>query len=547
MPDQPGEQPPLPVAEYEQKMVGINPTEPLLNASADGGELATQPQPNQPRSRLRAAIQAGHRTQRVASEPESELLPTFKEEETATPPGQFSIPTPYEKVPLPLEPTNELTEPEDFLPPEQIANLPSPEAPVEEKIQTPHQEEMEKAAKAQALISKAQIQARQGQLDQARKLFGQAVQQDPTNAEAWTWLGGLLTDINLERAKICLTRAVELDATNERANRGLAQVNSRLEAQTQERALVLARPEIKVGLEEIIERHRQNGIEADPESIPLGGARLRPAIEKGELKPYRTRRSRVRPFPVAWGLGLLACIVAVLIWLGPLSKSNPATPATVLPPNTSVAGLNGQPVTVGATISADETFALKMRLEIDKYNQFFLTARDLRQQVTHGKILWEDYQQSARQLQIEVKNEKKPLDNLALAATPKLIQYYRELQNIAAISNQAVDFTISGIDNTSPEDLEEGNRQFNQLAVHLTELLRRLNQQVPLATPLPGATSGPVSGTPPATLPISPSNFGTVTASNPTITVAFTPAQTISAAGTISPAPTQNLTPTPIP
>src|SRR5205085_6736069 len=112
----------------------------------------------------------------------------------------------------------------------------------------------------------------------------------------------------------------------------------------------------------------------DPESIPLGGARLRPAIERGELKPYRTRRSRLRPFPVALGIGLLAGIIAVLAWLGPLSKSNSEAPATAFPPGISEAGPNGQGVTVGTTVSADETFALKMRLEIDRYNKFFLTA-----------------------------------------------------------------------------------------------------------------------------------------------------------------------------
>lgn len=530
MPDQPGEQAPLPVA--EDKQVEINPAEPRPEASADGGEPAPQPKSRQPRHRLRAAIRAiypiSHTDTETEPEFEPEQIPFYQAEETLPPVEQSANLSQAEETPLPTEQPFGLTpEPETPIPPEERPELeavppeqpatpePDQEAisvvpensleeadstisetpePAEEKDQSPSdQGELERAARAQALIARGQAQARQGQLDQARKLFGQAVQQDPTNAEAWTWLGGLLIDLNLERAKICLTRAVELDASNERANRGLTQVNSRLEAaailigETEvggdanrrvhpSRAIVLVRPEIKVGLEEIIDRQRQSGIEADPESIPLGGARLRPAIEKGELKPYRVGRPRLGSLTAGLGIGALACIIAALIWLGPLANSNSETPATA---GAFPGSFNGQP-TAPVARSADETFALRIRLEIDRYNRFILTARDQRRQVQKGQISWQAYRQSSKQLQTDVKNEKPPLDSLALATTPKLIQYYRELQNIATISNQAIDFTISGIENTSPEDLEEANHQFNEAARRLTELLRLLNQQIPL-------------------------------------------------------------------
>jgi tetratricopeptide (TPR) repeat protein len=547
IPDQPGKKTPLAAAEDAQKLAEIKPATPLPDASADGTELQTEAKPHQPRTRLRAAIRAVYNPSHVEeTEPEDwpvyqekagpEDWPVYQEETDTVSDEPISIPNLSETTPISGDHSTDLAH---FLPdgqpeiPQQTAEetLPDESPPIrptgeeavtavapvtpEKAAQPPlQQEELERAARAQALIAKAQAHARKGQLNQARQLFGMAIQQEPTNAEAWTWLGGLLADINLERAKICLTRAVELDATNERANRGLAQVNSRI-AQSEtligevevagdpnrrvhpSRAIVLVRPEeIKVGLEEIIEKLVQSGIDADPESIPLGGARIHPAREKDEFKPYRVRRSRLAAVPAGVVLALVF-FIGVLVWLGPLSKSSSETPA-----GTSAAGLNGQAAAPATVMSADASFALNMRLEIDKYNRFFLTARNLRQQIQSDKIGWEEYRQSSKQLQANIKNEKKSLDNLALQTTPRLIQFYRELQNIATISNQAVDFTMSGIENTSPEDLEEGNRQFNETARRLGELLRLLNQQVPLAVPVPAATPTPgPAGTSPATPP----------------------------------------------
>jgi tetratricopeptide (TPR) repeat protein len=570
MPDQPGEQPPGAVAGEEQPE--ISPAEP------NSHDLPAPSQTGLSRFQLRAAIRSVYRSPHpdLAPEPAPELEPEIppnpygeefsQPEGPASPVEEYSIPAPAEFSPREEKPGNPTpkepleTSPEDSFPRKEVvlpqpadevffevpfeetdpnpalaeeptlstialetfAHAPEPEETPKAEVKVPREDELVRAAKAQVLIAKARLQARQGQFELARKLFGQAITQDPTNAEAWTWLGGLLAEINLERAKVCLTRALELDAANERANRGLAEVNKRLEerarqqaeeAQRQDessasRAIVLARPEIKIGLEEVIDRQRQKGIEPDPESIPLGGARFGPAIESGELKLVQYGRPRLGKVPVAIGLVVLVGIIVALIWLGPLSHGASEGPASA-----AFAGITGQPgsnlpgnpvqtqvaaASQGAPVTSDEAFALKIRLEIDKYNRFFLTAHNLRSQVQGGEITWENYSKSSKQLQADIKAEKKPLDNLAVETTPNLIQSYRELQNIASITNNAIDFTVSGIDNTSPEDLEEGNRQFNDAARHLTDLLGLLNRQVPLTGPTPNSNIE----TPAATLPV---------------------------------------------
>lgn len=609
MPDQPGEQPPLPVAEEAQPE--IKPAVPASYPGADGGDPPPHSQTGLSRSRLRAAIWSVYHSPRPEVTP-SAPEPTGEEpsvEEPPTPPDEelepgkplevieeYSIPAPAEVLPEPEKPRKrarkikpfqrsdgaaapaasptpavltETVSPEPTYasgesaateqsessttkqPTEQpagsleetgtnpalaeeptlsttdleaFAHASAPGKDLNEAAKTPHEVELERAARTQGLITRARLQARLGHLDAARKLLGQAITEDPTNAEAWTWLGGLLAEVNLERARVCLNRAVELDATNERAKRGLAEVTRKLEEQARQqeeeaanRAIVLARPEIKIGLEEVIDRQRRQGIEPDPESIPLGGARFGPAIESGELKPFEYGRPKLGKVPVAIGLILLVGIIVALIWLGPLNHGSSNNPAT-----TVFAGTGGQPgsnipggqvqTQVAAASAAqgnppgsDAAFALKIRLEIDRYNRFFLTARDLRSQIQGNKITWDKYADASRQLQADIKAEKKPLDNLAVEATPKLIQFYRELQTIATVTGNAIDFTVSGIENTSPEDLEEGNRQFNDAARRLTDLLGSLNQQMPLTAATPGANS--ITPAPTLTVPNSGADF----------------------------------------
>ncbi|MBN9386992.1 MAG: hypothetical protein J0I20_02975 [Chloroflexi bacterium] len=450
----------------------------------------------------------------VASAPE-EFAPTQEVADTTVTGTEHSVASLEDSEANPAlaeEPTLSTTDLETF--------AHASQADLKDSGKTPHEIELERAARAQVLITKARLEARQGHLETARKLLGQAITEDPNNAEGWTWLGGLLAEVNLERAKVCLTRAVELDDTNERTKRGLAEVTRKLEEQARQqeeeaanRAIVLARPEIKIGLEEVIDRQRQQGLEPDPENIPLGGAKFGPAIESGELKPFEYGRPKLGKVPVAIGLIILVGIIVALIWLGPLSRGSSDAPAT-----TVLAGVDGQPgsnlpggqvqtqvaaasAAQGNAAGSDAAFALKIRLEIDRYNRFFLTARDLRSQVQSNKITWDKYAAAVRQLQADIKAEKKPLDNLAVEATTKLIQFYRELQTIATITGTAMDFTVSGIDNTSPEDLEEGNRQFNDAARRLTDLLGLLNQQMPLTAPTPA--SNPTTPVPTLTVPAS--------------------------------------------
>lgn len=585
MPDQPKERPTPPVAGDEPPP--SLPPDPYFPASAGGGELpASAPTGRAARSQLRAAIRSVYRSPHSAETPptpeaEPEKVADPAEEETAAsglgPVEEYSIPAPAEFIPKaekPVRPARERKEkatpaivparkapppaepakPEDAAGPVEDADpnptlageatlsttqlenyalaeaLSQPADKPKAPARTPAGEELERAALAQALIAKARLQARQGHFDLSRRLFGQAITHDPTNAEAWTWLGGLLAEINLDRAKVCLTRAVELDATNDRANRGLAEVNKRLEERTRQqedaakaeaakqedaaanRAIVLVRPEIKIGLEEVIDRQRQSGVEPDPETIPLGGARFGPAIESGELKPPRRGRPRLGKAPVAIGLVLLVGLLVALIWLGPLNHGNADAPTT-----TVLGGITGQPgsnlpgnsvqtqVAGAAPASSDEAFALKIRLEIDRYNRFFLTAHELRSQVQANKINWDRYARLSKQLQADIRAEKKPLDNLAVESTSKLIQRYRDLQSIASVTGNAIDFTVSGIDSVNPEDLEEGNRQFNDAARRLTDLLNLLNQQIPLAgaTPISNITAPPATPPGPASEAVS--------------------------------------------
>ncbi|HEX2914817.1 MAG TPA: hypothetical protein VH186_28755 [Chloroflexia bacterium] len=409
---------------------------------------------------------------------------------------------------------------------------------------------LKRAAEVESLIAKAQVLARQGKVVDARRALTRVVQLDPENSEGWTWLGGLMMSSNLESSRLCLAKAVELDPTNQRARQGLAQVVARLqpappepvaaeaetvaeahelaeqeqvaegteetgvhvdrqlslrdpelelaeETQAEEeiRAIEPARPDIRIGLEEAVENLRQSGEEADPEHVPMGGARIRPAIEKGEIDPKKLRR-RKRLFP--WlnlsngysrsmfilGIFLCICLIGLLIAVAPTIgealKSPPPTPTL-------------EPTATPPPLTADESFASRLRVEIDYYNRVINNARGLRQQVQSGKMVWGDYRNNIQSLQADLKSHKSTLDSLATGATPKLLPYYRELVNIATASMQAIDYTMSGVENTNPEDLEEGNSQFNDTARRLAELIKRLNQTSPVPTPVPTATPRPTS------------------------------------------------------
>ena len=510
MPDQRGNQPTVTPTEE------LDPAEEITgpehsNPSADGGEPETQVirPASKPRSQIRAAINSIYST-RLFTSPETEKSPAVEPKEEVKPPA--------------LDP-----------------------------------EELKKAAELQNLLAKGQLLARQGQLNEARQMFGQAVRLDPASSEAWTWLGGLLIDSNLERARLCLEKAIELDDTNERARRGLAQVEDREQSApvAPDRQLAVAgsdtelaevseeqaRPELKIGLEEVVSSLRQSGQEADPENIPLGGALIRPAVEKGELKLPKVRRRKRRSLfdklnfhPTGYQISLtvlslfiVVCLIGIVLMLLPPPPPAPEPSATPEPTATPV------------PLTSDEVFAGQLRGEMDHYARAINNANNLRQQVQKGKLAWEDYRRSVHDLQTDIKNEKKAVDSLAAKTTPRLIPYYREFQNVVAISIQAVDYTMSGVENTNPEDLEEGNSQFSEAGRRLANLSTKLNEASPIPTPVPTPTPRPTS------TPVPPSSgpqpTGDTTPAPGITTAAASPGVSSPAAGSIRPDITPAATP----
>jgi hypothetical protein len=164
----------------------------------------------------------------------------------------------------------------------------------------------------------------------------------------------------------------------------------------------------------------------------------------------------------------------------------------------------------------------------------------LRQQVQKGKLAWEDYRRSVHDLQTDIKNEKKAVDSLAAKTTPRLIPYYREFQNVVAISIQAVDYTMSGVENTNPEDLEEGNSQFSDAGRRLANLSTKLNEASPIPTPVPTPTPRPtVTPVPPSK---APQPTGSTTAA-PDATTATSPGAASPAANATAGSVTPDITP----
>ncbi len=142
IPDQPGEQAPLPVAEDEP--VEIKPAQTLPeanpNTSADGGEPAVPPQPKlrptQPRQRLRAAIRAIYQPPPPEAEPEfePEEISFYRAEAAPAQPANFSSP-PEEAI---LITPNETGQPgEATAPPDETEQPPEPPALLQEDETVP--------------------------------------------------------------------------------------------------------------------------------------------------------------------------------------------------------------------------------------------------------------------------------------------------------------------------------------------------------------------------------------------------------------------------
>ena len=434
-------------------------------------------------------------------------------------------------------------------------SLVEPVSPVEEETNSPTQEnpsdeaEREnKRGEVQLLIDRAEILTQSGEEERARQIYSQAVSLDPENSEGWGKLGSLLIEQNPERARYCFKRALSLDQENELARlmlerlkeqdqinsaRALARIekaeaNKDLQVfSTGDEGESITRPSVKIGVEEALAAMRENGIEADPENLPMGGAKMRSAIESGALKPGRRiprRRLRLPHVSVSGlalslflliSLGLLSGVGLYIVITQPSFEPPPPTP-TPPPTNTPI-----------PTLSLDETFGGKLRLESEKYNSYLARAKNLVDQQRANKIQWEEFRKGFNDLQKQFKEEKKTVDLLSASVQPRLLGLYKNLQELSQVSLNGADYMVSGIHNYEPDDLDEALRQFSRANNQLAEVATQLNKFVPLpsATPgLPTPTIVPITSNSPG--PASESGTATSgigTTLNPTLNNAVTP------------------------
>lgn len=425
---------------------------------------------------------------------------------------------------------------------------------VEETTPTPvteeHQETRE-VSETDLLIERAEILARDGKHERARQLYSQAVRLAPENSDGWCGLGRLLVEANPERARYCFQRALALDPENKLAELMLKTVEEeeqlsppkqqalmRLEDVGQaERGLQTSsadgeaapRPPVKIGLEEALAAMRESGVEADPNNMPVGGARLRQAIESGVLKPGRIRSRRRRlPLPRLPRISIsgLALSLFLLISLAVLSGVGlyfvVAQPSFEPPPPTATPLPTASPL---PTLGPEETFAGRLRIELERYNRQLVSIKNLVEQQRANKLQWEDFRKNFDDLQKQLKEQKKAVDTMASSVMPRLLTPYRGLQDLSLTMLNAVDYMVSGIHNYEPDDLDEALRQFTRASAQLAEAAKQVDQLAPLPTP----TSVPATVTLQPTLTITSAPVtttvaaGGTTSAAPTLTPVFSP------------------------
>lgn len=440
-------------------------------------------------------------------------------------------------------------------------------------------DELKKKTEIDTLMQKAEVLARNGEQERARQIFSQAVRLAPENSDAWAGLGRLLVEQNPERARYCLKRALALDPENKLAQLTLKTVEEQLHpepepsqttalARIEEPALpvhteatglqtssadgeadpaLAHKKEFKIGMEEALERMRRYGVEADPEHVPMGGAKFQWAVETGVLKPGRLkpRHRRRLPFPRI-SLSGLALSMALLISLALLSgiglyfviaqpsfEPPPATPTPI-------------PTTPAPTLTIDESFGSKIRGELDQYNRYLAKIKTLVDQQRANKLQWEDFRRNFDDLQKQLKDEKKVVDTLASSVQPRLLNPYKALQDLAVTMNNGADYMVSGIHNYEPDDLDEALRQFSRASNQLADIAKQLNEIVPLPTPTAAPELTPqtdLNGAPTVTTATDSDLTSTVTPATPGINT------TAATSSTTTPAPTETLavTATPAP
>lgn len=407
---------------------------------------------------------------------------------------------------------------------------------------------------ADKLIEQAQQLVKKGNKDEAIQLFSQAVALKPTNSDAWMWLGGMLIDHNLERAHFCLQRAVELNPQNQRAKRGLASVTAALKISTEiaetennennndvaelsetgnegneggvpahlaivptekdslissdttneviiedgEKALTIASTDgeqllpdrtTKIGVEEAVAVLREAGIETDPENVPIGGAKIREGLESGTLVAGKHGYREAKLYGIRLtitlllGLGLVA---ALGIWL---LVAQPDIQSVISPPT---------PVPT-PVLTANQKAADQLRVAFSNYNLYFNNFRSLTQQAVNGKLSWPDFQTQFTNLANQIRSETASVNGIARNITPDLLETYKELQDVAASANVGTEYTLSGIENQQPEDLQAGINNFNKASNLLSDAAQKLQQVVPASatssiTNSPLMTPAPTDG-----------------------------------------------------
>lgn len=459
-------------------------------------------------------------------------------------------------------------------------NKPTPAEPEKEPVSVAEPEREKRAEEVELLLEKAVIFTRTGDKERARQIYSKAVRLAPESSDAWSGLGSLLIEQNPERSRYCFNRALAIDPENTLAILMLKTLDepeeilstsstSQALARIEQTSAPLVVPEeagiqtssadgeaapseldktevgkkgIKIGLEEALAIMRESGQEVDEENVPLGGARFRAAIESGILKPGRIRpRRRIRiPLPRI-SISGLALSLALLISLALLSGVGlyvvVTQPSFAPPPATPTPF----PTTPIPTLTADEAFTAKLRLELDRYNRQLANVKNLVDQQRANKLQWEDFRKGFDDLQKQVKDEKKTVDGLAVGVANRLLTPYRGLQDLAVAMINGADYMVSGIHNYEPDDLDEGLRQFSRASGQLAEIAAQLNQLAPLPQP----TVTPTISSPVQNFPTSislPGSDGTVTngaGSTTTSTPDLTPSITLTPnSAATSPAPT---------
>ncbi|MEI7554577.1 hypothetical protein [Candidatus Chlorohelix sp.] len=398
--------------------------------------------------------------------------------------------------------------------------LPTPEpepeyTPPPEPILTPDRNELARLIHAQvdAMVEEARELAHNSQKEQALRILSHAVRIDPEHSMAWTWFGGLLIDRNPERALYCLERAYTLDPDNIRAEKGLEYIREimyppepELEPELQEQpeytpvpeemalvkveeeqALLVEQPDpsnIKIGMSEALEIWREKYPDLHADDLPVGGARV--------TKP-RWRRSRKKKTPqlhyrLKLSIGLLLGLMAFSIlsmWIlvaRPNFEAQPK-PIPTLAPIPTLTPIPTLAPTATPLPNAEETYALRLRGQLERYNSFLERSKELYRQFDSGKLRWEELKKGYHDLQGEIKEQKKRVDELAGPTTPQLLTVYKNLQEISLVSITAINYTVSGTDNISDEDLNEGTRQLKRVNGLLVSLAQQLDTVAPLPTP----------------------------------------------------------------